>query len=217
MTQNSRAKQKRGILLTVVSIVAVMSLFIAGFVHKVTSPRILSAEELRANQAIVFQKPRIIKPFELIDHNGKPFTLENLNGKWSLIYYGFTHCPDICPNTLAKLNQVMSSLDADIAENTQVILVTLDPARDTTEKLAQYVPYFNSEFIGVTGEFLEILKFSRNVNVAFSKVQLENDYTIDHTSHLVLVNPKGHYHGFFKPPFELARLKVTYQSIVSQF
>ncbi|VUD64118.1 hypothetical protein TDB9533_03249 [Thalassocella blandensis] len=214
---NTSAEQRRGIAITVISIVAVMTLFITGFVYKITSPRVMSAEELRANGAIMFDNPRIIKDFSLLNHQGEAFTLADIQGKWSLIYFGFSHCPDICPTTLAKLNQVVGQLDPDIAKQTQVLMVSLDPARDTPDILAQYVPFFNPDFIGVSGEFLEILKFSRNVNVAFSKVKLEDDYTIDHTGNLVLINPKGHYHGFFKPPFELARLKTTYQSIVSQF
>lgn len=217
MSEDRVAQQKRGIWKTVIIIVSVMTLFMVGFVHKINSPRVMSAEELRANNAIVFENPRIIKEFQLVDHHEQAFTLEQLKGKWTLIYFGFSHCPDICPTSLAKLNQVVEQLQSDIAAETQVLLVSLDPARDTPEKLAQYVPFFNEDFIGVTGEFLEILKFSRNVNVAFSKVAQGDDYTIDHTGNIVLINPKGHYHGFFKPPFELARLKTTYQSIVSQF
>ncbi len=177
----------------------------------------MSKDDLRVNGAIVFDQPRIIKDFTLQNHRGEAVDLQTLKGKWSLMYFGFTHCPDICPTTLAKLNDVVGLLDTDIADQTQVMLVSVDPARDTPEKLAEYVPFFNKDFIGVTGEFLQIMGFTRNVNVAFSKVVLDDDYTVDHTGNLVLINPDGHYHGFFRPPFELARLKVTYSSIVSSY
>src|SRR5690606_23657827 len=153
------------------------------------SPRIMSVAELRVNGAIVFDKPRIINEFQLIDHNAEAFTLQNLKAKWTLVYFGFTHCPDICPTTLAKLSQVVKQLDDDIANETQVLMISVDPARDTPEKLQEYVPYFHPDFIGVTGEFVQIMSVAQNVNVAFNKVMLDDDYTVDHTGNIVLINP----------------------------
>ena len=171
-----------------------------------------------ANGAIVFDKPRIIKPFELIDQNAQSFNLDQLTGKWTLMFFGFTSCPDICPATMAQLSQLYKKLDNDIAEQTQVILVSVDPVRDTPELLKTYVSHFQEGFVGLTGEFLNVKRLSDNLNVAFNKVTLDgDDYTIDHSGNIVLINPYGHYHGFFKPPFELARLKLTYQSVVSSF
>ena len=207
--------QKRGIRYTLIGIVLVVVFFMSMFTHKILSPRILSNAELLNNRAVVFDQPRIIKPINLLDHQGDSFTLKNFEDKWTLIYFGFTHCPDICPTTLAKMNQVVGKLDQKFADQVQVAMVTVDPARDTQEKLAAYVPFFNPEFIGVGGEFLDILKFTQNLNVAFNKVVTGDTYTIDHTGNLALINPRGHYHGFFKPPFELAAMKVTLQSIIA--
>ncbi len=209
-------RRKRGIWITVASILCVITLFLSMFLVKITSPRLLSNAELQINRAIVFDAPRIIEDIQLVNHRGEPFTVEDLKGQWSLIYFGFTHCPDICPTTLATLARLVGDLESDVAKQTQVLLVSVDPARDTSEALSQYMGHFNPDFVGVTGEFMEILSFTRNVNVAFNKVMLKDDYTIDHTGHLVLVNPNGHYHGIFKPPFDLATLKLTYQSIVLQ-
>lgn len=217
MNSESNRQQKKAIWITVVSCVAVMAVILALFLHKMFSPRIMSADELRLNGAIVFDKPRIINEFQLIDHKAQPFTLENLKGKWTLVYFGFTHCPDICPTTLAKLSQVVKQLDDDIASETQVLMISVDPARDTPEKLEEYVPYFHPDFIGVTGDFVQTMSLAQNVNVAFNKVMLDDDYTVDHTGNIVLINPYGHYHGFFRPPFELAKLKTTFQSIVKSF
>ena len=211
MTTDS--KQKKGIRNTVITIVIIISVILILFTHKFLSPRLMSNDELRVNGAIVFEHPRIISDFNLVDHNGEAFSVENLKGKWTLAYFGFAHCPDICPMTLATLDSVYDKLSDDIREDTQVVLFSLDPARDTPEKLAEYVPFFNKEFIGVTGEFMEILKLSRNVNVAFNKVTTDDGYTVDHTGHIVLINKDGHYQGFFKPPFTLARLKSTFTSI----
>lgn len=216
-TSKKTPEQRKGIIKTVIILVAIMAVFFALFLNKLFSPRIMSPEELQINGAIIFDAPRIIKPFELVAHTGETFSNEDLEGKWTLMFFGFTHCPDICPNTLAKLAQVHKQLDSDIQKQTRVVLVSVDPARDTVDKLAEYVPWFHPEFIGVTGEFTDILKFSRNVNVVFNKVKTEDDYTIDHSGNIVLVNPDGHYAGFFKPPFELARLKTTFSSIATTY
>ncbi len=210
-------RQKRGIAKTVAFVVILMTVFVAGFFYKILQPRVMNAVELRANGAIVFDNPRIIEAFELSDHRGEAFTLENFKGKWSLVFFGFTHCPDICPITLAKLAQVYPKLESDIAKQTQVIMVSVDPARDTQEKLAAYVPYFHQDFIGVSGDFLQTMQLTQNLNVAFRKVVQGDDYTVDHSGNIVVINPNGHYHAFIKPPFELARLLTVYQSMVQSF
>ena len=205
--------QKRGIWITVASIIAIIVLFMSLFMNKMLSPRILSNTELLVNGAIVFEKPRIINDFKLSDHKNNEFTLAGLKNKWALVYFGFTHCPDICPTALSDLNRLLSKMDEEFASQTQVIMVSVDPARDTPEVLNGYVNYFNKDFVGVTGEFVETMKLAQNLNVAFNKVVTDDGYTVDHTGNLILINPMGHYHGFFKPPFELARLKLTLQSI----
>lgn len=213
---DTSGKQKKGIIYTVVGAIFFMVLVLSLFLNKMLQPRILSDQELRANGAIEFSPARIIRDFNLIDKDGQPFTLEQLKGKWTLIYFGFTHCPDICPTTLMQLSKVVNQLEPEIKADTQVLMVSADPARDTPENLKVYVGHFNEEFNGVTGDFLSIKRLAGDLNVAFNKVMLDNgDYTIDHTGNLILINPHGHYHGFFKPPFELAKLKLTYQSIVS--
>jgi len=208
---------QKNIKLTVWALVAVMVVFIVGVTHKILSPRIMSKHELSANGAIVFDKPRIIPEFNLIDQQGQAFTKEQLKGQWTLVFFGFTTCPDICPTTLASLSKVYGKLNDDIRDKTQIVLLSVDPARDTPEKLEEYVGFFNKNFVGVTGDFFEVKSLADKLNVAFNKVVTGDDYTIDHSAHLVLINPYGDYHGIFKPPFELARLKVTYQSIVSSF
>ncbi len=200
MSSPSR-RQRRRIHLTVTALVALMVLFVGLFVNKMLSPRVLSEQELRHNNIVLFEQAREIKAFTLVDHQGGAFTKDDLKGKASLIFFGFTHCPDVCPGTLAELSRIYNRLPAAAQAQLQIILVTLDPARDTVEQLAPYVNYFHEETIGVTGSFPSIMSFARNVNVAFHKVMLEGEqYTIDHTSHTIIINAYGDYAGFIKAP-----------------
>ena len=114
---------------------------------------------------------------------------------------------------MAFLNQFVQQLEGTEAEDTQVVLVTVDPARDSVEQLAGYVPYFNADFIGVTGEFLDIHRFATALNTPFRKVPGQDEnYLVDHSANVVLINPRGDYHGFFKAPLDLAKMKTTYRS-----
>jgi protein SCO1/2 len=207
--------QVRGIRLTVLGLLIFIAIIIAGFVNKISQPRVMTAAELRLNGAYVFDTPRALPDFELVDHHGAPFTRERLEGGWTLVFFGFTFCPDICPTTMALLAQLAEQLEGLPEEaDTRVVMVSVDPARDTVEQLAQYVPYFNPDFLGVTGEFLDIHRFATALNTPFRKVPGQGeDYQVDHSANLVLINPRGDYHGFFKAPLDLARLKVTYRSI----
>lgn len=215
-TEQRAAKRQRGIKLTIAVIIAFITLVMIGFINKITTPRMLNAVELRVNGAFVFDNPRMFKPFSLLDHKGQGFKPASLEGKWSLVFFGFTNCPDICPTTMATLAKLVKNLDEELLAETQVVLVSVDPARDTKDVLAKYVPYFNPDFIGVTGDFIEIKRLANQLNVAFAKVvtnQETGDYTVDHGATVALINPRGHYHGFFKPPLDAARLKLTYTSI----
>lgn len=210
-------KRRRSIRKTVFFLLLVVATSIGLIVHKVTKPRLLTPTELSDQGAVVFDQPRRFSDFELLDQDGKAFTRAQLQGKWSLIFFGFTECPDICPMTLLDLQRLLPELPKEIADNTQVLLVSLDPARDTPEVLKGYLAAFDKDFIGVTGDFLTIRRFANEVNVAFAKVTQGDDYTVDHSGNIVLINPMGDYHGFFKPPFETEKLKLTYSSIYRGF
>lgn len=216
-TEFNPADRKRGVRTTVALLLVIVALVLGLTVHKVLRPIPLNTEELRALDAIVFDKPRRFSDFSLVDHRNHTFTREQLQGKWSLIFFGFTHCPDICPMTLVDMVNLKAALPPELADNTQMLLVSLDPARDTPELLASYLQSFDSEFIGVTGEFLSIRKFANEVNVAFAKVTQGDDYTVDHSANIVLINPMGDYHGFFKPPFDTEKLHQAYTAIVNGF
>ncbi|MCW8128414.1 SCO family protein [Microbulbifer halophilus] len=211
-------EQKRGILITVAVLVLFMFAVLAGFLHKLGQPRVISDSELRLNGAIQLERPRILDNFELLADSGDVFQTENLAGDWTLVFFGFTNCPDICPTTLSTLDSFYQTLDPETQANTDILLVSVDPKRDTPEKLRDYVRYFNADFRGVTGEFLDLKRFANQLNVPFNKVPLEDgEYTVDHGSQVVLINPRGHYHAFFKAPLDPAKMKLTYRSMRATF
>lgn len=208
-----QTNQRRGVWITVGLILLFIAVIVASFVHRIQQPRIMTVNEMRANGLFLFDTPRDPGEFSLIDHNGEPFTATSLDGKWTLLFFGFTNCPDICPTTMSFLADLHKQLESTEAEDTQVVLVTVDPARDTVEQLASYVPYFDPSFVGVTGEFIEILKFTRKFNAPFRKVtEPDGSYQIDHSANVVLINPRGDFHGFFRAPLDMAKVKVTYRS-----
>nr|WP_299598005.1 SCO family protein [uncultured Microbulbifer sp.] len=207
-------EQKRGILITVAIMVLFMIAVIAGFLNKMNQPRVITESELRANGAIKLERPRILDEFDLVADTGSVFKTTELEGRWTLVFFGFTHCPDVCPTTLSTLNNFYQTLDDDTRSDTDVLLVSVDPQRDKPEQLHDYVRYFNPDFYGVTGEFLNLKRFANQLNVPFNKVPLEDgNYTVDHGSQVVLINPRGHYHGFFKAPLDPAKMKLTYRSM----
>lgn len=213
MNENTDRSQARGIRITVAAIAVFIVIVVAGFVHRVQMPRVMTPPEMKANGAYMFETPRNIGEFSLVDHRGNAFTPARLEGGWTLVFFGFTTCPDVCPTTMSFLNEFKQQLEGTEAEDTAVVMITVDPARDTVEQLAAYVPYFNPEFTGVTGEFMEIHRVATALNTPFRKVpgQGEN-YQVDHSSNVVLINPRGDYHGFFKAPLDMAKMKVTYRS-----
>lgn len=213
----THADRQSGIRTTVIVIVLFIVVVLALFVNRVFQDRVLSAKEMVSNGAIMFSVPRELSPLELLDQNAAPFTSERLKGKWTFVFFGFTHCPDICPTTLVLFNQLSQDLaSTEYADDTQFLLVTLDPARDTAEVIKPYVEYFNPQFIGVTGEFLSIHRFAKQLNVAFQKVVTDSEsgeYTVDHSGNVGLINPEGFYHGFYKTPLDVNRMALTYKSV----
>lgn len=209
------APQKKGILLTVCSVVSVIALLVGLFIVALNKPVILSDAELKTKGVFLFENPRSFKPVVLVDQNEALFSSDNFMGKWSLVFFGFTYCPDVCPTTLALLNQFYKHQQSEqYADDLQIVLVSVDPGRDTPQKMKDYVAFFNQDFVGVTGEFLNLHRFATQLNVPFSKVPGGGDnYTVEHGGNIAIVNPQGHYVGFFRTPLSLPQLNVGYQSL----
>lgn len=139
------------------------------------------------------------KGFALTDHTGKPRTLADFRGKVVILFFGYTHCPDVCPTTLVELKQVMGKLGAD-ADRVQVLFITLDPERDTPKILAQYVPAFDPRFLGLYGDAESTTKTAREFKVFFEKREgaAPGSYTLDHTAASYAFDPAGRLRLYVK-------------------
>ena len=158
---------------------------------------------------IVLPQPRPLQPFTLTDHHGKPFTLERLRGAWTFLFFGYTHCPDICPVAMGLLAEVDRALRASGNRvPTRTVFVSVDPRRDDLELLARYVPYFNPEFLGVTGVEGEVEAFSRQLG-AFYMIPKDADptsnYTVNHTGSIFLIDPEARFSAIFSHQYQDGR------------
>jgi protein SCO1/2 len=147
-------------------------------------------------------------PFQLIDHTGKHRSDRDFRGRLMLVYFGFTYCPDVCPTDLMAIGQALEQLGPD-ADAVQPVFITLDPERDTTEHLAEYVPMFHPQLLGLTGSLDAIGAAAEAYKVYFAKVPIgkdAGDYTVDHTSFIYLMDRDGKYLGFFPPGTSAERM-----------
>ena len=167
--------------------------------------------------ATVLPEARPLPDFLLEDHRGKAFTNESLRGQWSFVFFGYTHCPDVCPITLALLNQVDQVLKKDSGDKIpKTIFISVDPERDTVAQLAEYVTYFNSEFTGVTGSLENLQVLTKSLGIAFGK---EGDtesveYEVFHSARIMLIDPEARLKALFSFPHDVNQIASDYFKII---
>jgi protein SCO1 len=161
---------------------------------------------------VVLAQPRPIAEFALLDQDGKPFTREQLRGRWTVLFAGFTHCPDVCPTTLG----LMKALTQRLAQPAPaMVFLSVDPERDTQDALAAYVRHFGAAIQGVTGPREELDRLCASLGIAYLKIPgaTEGDYTVDHSAALVLIDPQARVAGYFPPPHKLDTLAADLSEI----
>ena len=207
---------RKNILIIVVFIATVLTLFI----NKLTTPRTLSANELLVNGLFLFEQPKPISAFVFYSSDGD-FTKADLLGKWTLMYFGFTRCPDECPTTMyqiSKLIKVLKEKDFPL-DDKQWVLVSIDPERDTPEQIDKYAKGFDQSFVGVQNVRPMLLNLATQLavnNVMPSDDKMDHSHLDNHVNNIILLNPSGEFAGVFRPPFDLSRLSLTYQSVTSE-
>jgi protein SCO1/2 len=140
-------------------------------------------------------------PFNLIDQNGQPFSDKDLKGKFFLVFFGFTHCPDVCPTTLFEISEIMRNLGPE-ADHTAALFISVDPERDTPEAMKDYLASFDPHIRGLTGDAPALSAVAKAYRVYYKKVPLDGgDYTMDHTAIVYLMDKDGR----FVAPFNMRR------------
>ena len=165
---------------------------------------------------------KLLQPFELTDHNNKVFNEKNFLDKWSFVFFGYTSCPDICPATLYVLKSVHGLLvdeTGEVPDDMQVVFISVDPARDSHEKLADYITYFNKDFIGTTADKIKIDKVTQQFGAGYitDAETSPGNYNVSHTSAIFLVDPFGRLVATFSQPHQAPTITAQYKQIRKYF
>ena len=146
--------------------------------------------------------PRTLPAFTLESSNG-PVTQQSLSGHWTVIFIGFSHCPDVCPTTLTDLSRAQKLWqDSGLGNKPRLLFVSIDPERDSPKILADYAAYFNKDTLTATANEPQLSAFTRAIGLVYMKVPQGDSYTMDHSATLVLLNPKSEFAGIIRPPFK---------------
>lgn len=184
------------------------------FIYTMVSHHALNDAQYKKLGYFPFHPPKPIGAFNLVDGNNRAVGHDELIGQWSLMYFGYTHCPDVCPTTLSAIARGVKQL----TRAPQVIMVSVDPERDTPAKLKAYLSSFNKSFIGYTGTHQQVVKLAQQVNIAFGKVNgpTPGSYEVNHSANIVVINPGGQYAGFIRPgpkPDNIARIMSNLMNV----
>ncbi len=169
-------------------------------------------------QATMLDVARPLPQFELVDQAGRAFQHASLRGQWTLMFFGFTNCPDVCPTTLAELAEVRRKLkDLPAGDLPAVVFVSVDPNRDTSEALGRYVAHFDPQFLAVTGQPAAIEALTRDLGVAvfIGPPSEDGNYTVDHSAAIFLIDPSAAFTAVFSSPHRADVIARDYRSIVA--
>lgn len=181
--------------------------------------QIQTVQEKLQSTALFPSDFRSIPPFNLTDQQGQAITESLFAGQWSMVFFGYTHCPDICPMTMSIMDNVVDELAKSETQPLQVVFVSVDPKRDTSDKLGQYMAYFNEDFKGITGELADVLAMTDELGIVASYTTIEgtSDYLVDHTASMLLVDPQGRIRAKFNAPHKTENIVNDFQKIVDAF
>lgn len=152
---------------------------------------------LSLSTSFIFPKAKPLAPFSLTDQHGNQFTNAQLANKWSLFFIGYTSCPDVCPTTMGKLTSAYPELQNQ--SEVQVIFLSVDPQRDTQDKLLSYMNFFNPQFTAVTGDHAQLFPLTRDLGFVYAMIGDGEDYQVDHSAAMALISPSGQKVAIIKP------------------
>jgi protein SCO1/2 len=166
----------------------------------------------------VLSEPKALPPVALVDEQGRALGPADFAGRWSFLYFGYTYCPDVCPLTLVELATLKKRLTEQLPDTpTDYYLVTVDPARDTPERLREYVTYFDASFHGLTGSIDDLKSLTGQTGSVFfvPEGQSEDAYLVSHSSNIALLGPDGRLHAVFTSPHTPDQLAADFGRIAA--
>jgi len=194
-----------------------------------------SEDELREIGVTIFPEARTLSDFRLLDQQGDFFSKDDLKGRWNLVFFGFTHCPDICPLTMSELAQFYAGLDFSRDVKPRVFLVTVDPEQDNPGSMAAYLANYNEEFIGLSGDPGQIAQLATELFVGYGETveseagaphehadvdshteddATEGSYRIAHSAHIAVLDPQGDFYAVMRAPHRDQDLLEAFRELV---
>ena len=168
--------------------------------------------------AVLYPQARPVPEFHLSQANGKPLTLQDWRGHWTVAYFGYSSCPDVCPTTLAAFKQTWKDLQQrGLAPRVQIDFVSVDPERDTPETLGKYVAFFSPDFIAATGSDDELTRLTRALGLVYSRGKdAQGNVQVDHSGSAVILDPQARLIGMFRPPFAAKVLSADLAALIGR-
>ena len=204
--------------ITVFVLVAIVALVLGLTVNKVLNAKGQGDPTVLLDAGIVLlPQSRKLPELSLTNQDGQAVAVDQLKDQWSLLFFGYTFCPDICPATLAQLRQLQGQLPSETLSKLRIVLVTVDPNRDTPEQLKKYLDYFDAGFIGLTGEEATLQKLANAVSIPYIPADTSKEnYTVDHSGNLVIIGPDGTQRGFIRAPINNAKLAAQLPGLLER-
>jgi protein SCO1/2 len=205
-------RRNRPAIITSLLLVAILGIAVGVFFNAPQTTR--EGTQEYPTPAALLEQPRPLTPFQLTAHDQKPLDIERLKGKWTLLFFGYTHCPDVCPTTLTELAQTAQQLQPAILKDTQFVFVSVDPQRDTPTTLAEYVGYFDPHFIGATGDLEALAVLVQQLESKFSlSVDPAGEPIVNHSSAILLIDPQVRYYAHLVAPHYADELHEQYLAL----
>jgi protein SCO1/2 len=203
---------------TVFILVAIVALVLGLTVNRVLSGKGQGDQTALIDAGVILlPQSRDVPNLKLTDQDGQPVELDSLKDKWTLLFFGYTFCPDICPTTLAQLRQIKSELPKKAVDRLRIVLVSVDPNRDTPQQLKQYLGYFDKQFLGLTAPVDTLQKLANAVSIPFIPADISKpNYTVDHSGNLALLGPDGTQRGFIRGPLNNQKLVAQLPGLVER-
>ena len=166
----------------------------------------------------ILVRPMEIDNFELIDQNNEAFNKKSLEGGWTVLFFGYTNCPDVCPTTIYKLAEIKNGIKEDLpSANFNTVLVTLDPDRDSSERLDEYIGYFDETMLGVTGTYENIQSFTSSLSVFYQRINKEKGYDFNHTASIFVFDKDGSLFATMSPANTVEEIESDFFTILNNF